>query len=109
MKTNNTKITKYDDIVQKLNDIPREYESNWKEIYQFYPEVIDLSYEERRKWDDFAWKILEHSIGNINLEEMCNISYDTGYKEGVGNSKDSIKDKLINRLNKTITEVINNL
>ena len=104
----NNKLTNYEDIAQAITDIPLKYHSNWKETYQFFPEVCNLPYQEREKWKEFAWKILADNIENINLNKMCEVSFNTGYKEGkadVNYNSEEVKTIVRQKLNAICNEL----
>ena len=61
---------KYEDTLNKLSNIGRTFDINWKEHYSHYPEVNTLSYEERQKWQDFTWKVVNDLIGNLETDFM---------------------------------------
>ena len=60
------KNKKYEETINKLLNIGRIFDSNWKEHYSYYPEVNTLSYEERQKWQDFTWKVVNDLVGTLN-------------------------------------------
>jgi len=57
---------KYEDTLDRLSNIGRTFDINWKEHYSHYPEVNNLSYEERQKWQDFTWKVVNDLIGDLS-------------------------------------------
>jgi len=57
---------KYDETLDKLSNIGKTFDINWKEHYSHYPEVNSLSYEDRQKWQEFTWKIVNDLIGQLS-------------------------------------------
>ena len=63
---------KYNDTLDKLSNIGKTFDNNWKEHYSHYPEVNTLSYEERQKWQDFTWKIVNDLVVDLQNDlEDC--------------------------------------
>lgn len=54
-------------VLEELQSIGQNFDQKWKDSYSFFPEVVDLSPEERAKWREFAWRL----VNNFNVD-LCN-------------------------------------
>jgi len=106
----NNKIEDMDDVADILNKIPNDFNLNWDEFYQNYPEINTMSFEEREKWKIFTRKAIYHFVNQLNIDGLCNKSYDIGYEEGIKNSNDrleDVKDTIKEKIENILDEVLN--
>ena len=57
---------KYQETLDKLSNIGKTFDINWKEHYSNLPEVNTLCYIDRLKWQEFTWKVVNDLIGTLS-------------------------------------------
>ena len=97
---------KYKETLNKLSNIGRTFDINWKEHYSYFPEVNNLSYEERQKWQEFAWKIVNGLIGDLSndFQDIIEATHD----EVIEKVKDAIEathDEVIEKVKDAIDNI----
>jgi hypothetical protein len=75
---------KYEETLNKLTNIGRTFDINWKEHYSHYPEVNTLSYIERQKWQEFTWKVVNDLMGDLSND----------FQDVIDDTRDDIIEKV---------------